>query len=257
MAPPAAPQAASPAEAVIDHFCLAGCPAGAPPSNVLVLHHILELSNNPRTKLADWVAYEITASTLGSGCKRIWMTDPDLDPSTTLSPSDYRGIRAGLASDRGHQAPLASLCGSPYWEEADYLSNITPQKSDLNEGTWEELEKSERQLITDHISDTVFSLTGPLFEREMPRLPESHKEHAIPSGYWKLISIRAGSSIESVAFIMDQDLSRETDFCNQAVPLETLESRSHLKFFPRLDAAAKEKLMHTGLDQNLLRALGC
>src|SRR5271155_1100346 len=103
-------------------------------------------------------------------CKRIWETDPDLDPTTTLTPRDYKNVRTALASDRGHQAPLSSFCGSPYWQEADYLSNITPQKSDLNEGAWEKLENAERKLVTDRDTDIVYSITGPLYERPMPSL---------------------------------------------------------------------------------------
>ena len=40
--------------------CFGGCPAGAPPDDVVVTHHILVLANNPHTKFADWVAYQIT-----------------------------------------------------------------------------------------------------------------------------------------------------------------------------------------------------
>ncbi len=129
------PISASAASQDSSSICLHGCPTGAPLQDQIVAHHILILANNPRTKFADWVAYRITRDTLGSQCKRRWERDPDISPDNTLEPSDYFGIKKALDSDRGHQAPLASLCGSPYWNEADYLSNITPQKSILNEGT--------------------------------------------------------------------------------------------------------------------------
>src|ERR1043166_1547259 len=130
-----------------ESFCLEGCPLGTSTHNTEIIGHILQLSNNPETKFADWVAYEITSETLGSKCARKWKRDPALDPAITLTPMDYKGVKVALASDRGHQAPLASLCGSPYQYEANYLSNITPQKSALNQGAWGHLEARGRKII--------------------------------------------------------------------------------------------------------------
>jgi endonuclease G, mitochondrial len=218
-------------------FCLEGCPLGASPADQLVIHHIYELENNPETKFADWVAYKISSQTLGSGCKRIWEKDPALPSDSTLSPPDYVGARKALGTDRGHQAPLASLCGSPYWQEADYLSNITPQQSMLNEGTWERLENAERKLITENEVDTVYSITGPLYERPMPSLPRSHLEEKTPSGYWKLVSFKKDNQIYAAAFIMDQTLDRNANFCDTAVELPELVKRTQLTFFSELKSA--------------------
>ncbi len=238
-------------------FCLAGCPVGSPASDQLVVHHILELENNPTTKFADWVAYKITAETMGSGCKRIWKIDPDLDTSSTLTPSDYKDIRNALVSDRGHQAPLASLCGSPDWQEADYLSNITPQKTDLNEGAWERLENGERSLVTHHKATAVYSLTGPLYERKMEKLSYAHRDHTVPSGYWKIISLIENNKIEAIAFLMDQETPRETDFCSTKVTIGDIEKRAHLKFFPDLGDPARSSLENGTEEGPLLTAVGC
>ncbi len=238
-------------------FCFGGCPIGMSRDDKIIAHHILELSNNPKTKFADWVAYKITADTLGKGCKRTWERDPDLDPMKTLSPQDYRGIREALQSDRGHQAPLASLCGSPYWQEADYLSNITPQKSELNEGVWEHLEDHERKLIEENYTSSVYSLTGPLYEREMPSLPHAHMDHRVPSGYWKVISVQNNNRLEAVGFIMDQDSGREDDYCSKQVSLDDIEARTHLRFFPNISENIKALIRHRGNAPDLIEALGC
>ena len=54
-------------------------------------------------------------------------------------------------------------------EETNYLSNITPQRSPLNQGPWRILEDRIRDVTADY--DAVYVLTGPLYERTMPALP--------------------------------------------------------------------------------------
>lgn len=90
-------------------LCLHGCPSGAPTTNDIVDRDIYVLSSNDSTKFADWVAYRVTASTIGPTADRVWRPDPWLAADETLEPNDYRGAFAALNTDRGHQAPLASL----------------------------------------------------------------------------------------------------------------------------------------------------
>lgn len=239
-----------------DGICLDGCPSGAPADDQIVTHHVLILANNPNTKFADWVAYRITKDTLGTHCKRHWERDPDIAGDNTLNPSDYIGIRAALQSDRGHQAPLASLCGSPYWQEADYLSNITPQKADLNEGAWERLENAERALIFRGFG-SVYSITGPLYERLMPPLPKTHTSIEVPSAYWKVISVDHSGAILTVGFLMDQETPRDADFCAKLIGLGEIERRTHLTFFAALTVDERKKIETNDNSGDLGRALGC
>ncbi len=243
------------AETVKNDFCFVSCPSGSPISNKLIEHRLLVLSANPKTKFSDWVAYRITQQSIGKKCRRVWASDPELPYADTLVPKDYVGVRKYLNSDRGHQAPLASLCGSPYWAEANYLSNITPQHSELNQGPWEHLEQAERNLVLSMKTDDVYSITGPLFERPMPTLPNAHVAHIVPSGYWKVVVAKTNGNYRLAAFVMDQTLSRSADFCQSSVPLSEIERRAHLTFFSGLPNAVKDKL---GVVENALKPdLGC
>jgi endonuclease G len=227
----------------VSTFCLDGCPTGAKADDTVLAHHIYALSNNPRTKFADWVAYLVTADKINPGCKRVWTTDLDLDPATTLAPKDYAGANKALHVDRGHQAPLASLCDAKYWPEADYLSNITPQSSALNQGPWERLESAERGIVKGGISATVYTLTGPLYERKMPALPHASKPHKIPSGYWKIVAVEKDGAVHAAGFVMNQDLPRDADYCATHVTLSAIEARAHLHFFPKLAQLPAEGAM--------------
>jgi endonuclease G len=237
-------------------LCLAGCPMGQTATDQIVVHHILILANNADTKFADWVAYRIARDTLGHHCARTWQRDPDIRADTTLAPDDFKGIRE-IQSDRGHQAPLASLCGSPYWPEADFLSNITPQRTNLNEGAWERLENAERSLIGRGF-EQVYSVTGPLFEREMAPLPHAHVKAEVPSGYWKIVSVKDQEGVVRVAaFIMDQEIGRETNYCSTGVTVGEVERRTHLAFFTALASATRHALEAHDATTDLARALGC
>lgn len=226
--------------------CLAGCPEGVSVSNDLIVRDIYTLSSNDETKFTDWAAYTVTEESIGSGCPRKWKADPLLSNIETLSPSDYKGAHARIGIDRGHQVPLASVCGSPSWKEANYLSNITPQKSELNQGPWKHLEEKVRDVV---LKDRykVYVLTGPLYEKDMPKLPNTAKSHTIPSGYWKVISIQQSNSIKLASFILDQDSKRTDDFCDDNVSLSEVEKRSGLDLFPSISEGVKlnESLFNT------------
>ena len=70
--------------------------------------------------------------------ERNWAKDPKIDIRYTFTPPDYKGMsQEPYFFDRGHQAPLASFKNHPKWYVLNYLSNITPQKKDLNRGPLE------------------------------------------------------------------------------------------------------------------------
>lgn len=241
------------APAGADGLCLYGCPSGAPETNRTITRSIYVLSNNSHTKFADWVAYIVTKSTIGKTQNRVWRRDHDLPEDETLSPKDYDNVQATIHADRGHQAPLASLTSMPDWREANLLSNITPQQSALNQGPWEKLENAERKLAKSATVTAVYSITGPLYEVEMPKLPKAHLNHVVPSGYWKVVAVETDQGVRAAGFIMHQDTPRAGNFCNYVVTIGSVELRSHLKFFPDLPTGRREALGF----ESLAPALGC
>jgi endonuclease G len=210
-----------------------GCPTGTPATNDLIIRDDYALSSNDETKFADWVAYRLDATTIEGNVEtaRNWMTDPWLAPEETLEakPDDYTGANAALGVDRGHQAPLASFKGTLVWWETNYYSNITPQMAPLNQGPWVKIEEMERDLA--RAGDVVYVMTGPLYERDMPPLPEADESHRVPSGYWKIVATQSGEdydSIRVVAFIFDQETPRDDPVVNHFVTIDDVEARSAL-----------------------------
>lgn len=218
--------------------CLHGCPTGASATNDVVVREIYTLSSNDRRKFADWVAYRVTSDTVGLSGGRRWQADPWLSEAETLEPDDYDEAPDALQIDRGHQAPLAAFSGTPFAGDTNILSNITPQRSALNQASWQYLEAQERGLVARTSPEDppreLYVLTGPLYERMMPAMPmpNGYERHRLPSAYWKVLATSDG---RMAAFIFDQDTPRSADYCSMRAPLEEVEIRADLELFPRLE----------------------
>lgn len=235
--------------------CLYGCPR----SERSVGGRLIEregwvLFNNPRTKFADWVAYRVSPSTIGRSKPREWKADPDLPPEETLEPEDFRGAHAALHTDRGHQVPLASFSGTGNPEPLNYMSNVTPQRSALNQKLWNELEQAERGFVL-AVKSPLYVVTGPLYEREMSVLPGADEHHIVPSGYFKVIAFVKGNDIETAAVIAEQDTPHGASYCEHQVTIDEVERRAGLDIFALLPDAQQSRLESQG--GSLLREFGC
>ena len=89
---------------------------------------------------------------LASGRSSGWRRDPYLPTADTLALTAYRGASAD-------------------WQALNYLSNITPQAANLNQGAWARLEDKERTLALRSDVAAVWSVTGPLFDGISPPCP--------------------------------------------------------------------------------------
>ena len=225
------------------HF-IYGMPLGVPEYNDLIIRDSYALSSNDSTKFADWVAYYLDSATIiGNSIERSWSAEPWLSEDETLEPADYKDANKIYKYDRGHQAPLANFKGNRDIETTNYLSNITPQKADLNQGMWKILEDFERQLALKY--KKIWVMTGPIYENEMPSLPNADEPHKVPSAYWKIISIPINNEeIKVLSFIMDQNTPRKSELQKYLVNLLEVERRTKLTFFNDLDQNIKSKLIN-------------
>lgn len=226
-AEPARP-AALPAELHTKHARY-GLPVGTDPTNDLIIRDAYALSSNDATRFADWVAYRVDAESIANEepTSRRWRADPWLADEETLEPADYKGAYESLDVDRGHQAPLAALRGTGAWEETNFLSNITPQKSALNQGPWRMLEERVRGLVGTY--EAVYVVTGTLYERAMPSLPGADEPHRVPSGYWKVVVAgEEPAAVRAAAFVMDQETPRGAAVLDFLRSVDDVERRSGL-----------------------------
>ncbi len=223
---------------------LYGDPTGAPISNQEVEHTIFKLSNDGTTKFATWVAYKVEKNmfTPTGKTKRKWKTDPNLPSGETLQPSDYKGAHAALKVDRGHQAPLGSFSNTKYWQNTNYLSNITPQKSDLNQGAWLRVEIRVRKLAKE--DETVYVMTGPLYGELWGKLPNATKSARLPTGYWKIVAIEqeGDDPLLVTGYIFGQNTPRGAKEDDHLATVDQIEKCTCLDFFSQLEDTVEERI---------------
>lgn len=218
------------------HF-IHGYPYGTPATNDLIIRDLYSLSNNDSTKLADWIAYKIDLKNFeGPSRSRKWAADPWLADEETLEPDDYTGANEEMKVDRGHQAPLANFKGSEEYYHTNYLSNITPQSSELNQGPWRILEDKERTFAEKYPNGEVYVMTGPIFDFNSELcLPKADEPHQVPVAYWRIIVLKTKDSIRTASFLLPQSAKRNDDFLDFITSIDKIEAATGLDFLWELE----------------------
>lgn len=121
----------------------------------------------------------------------------------TLEPDDYRDADGVLGTDRGQEASLASFTGTAGWAMTNYLSNVTAQKSGLNQVPWKGLEDAVRDVAKGGTYDGVYVMKGPAYERPMAAMPGADEVHLVPSGYWKIVAVEDRDGVRAAGFFLD------------------------------------------------------
>jgi endonuclease G len=164
-----------------------------PDDDVLIDHGVFVVSYNPTRRLANWVAWRLTASDLGTVPRsKDFRTDPRL-PSIYLPvlPSAFRGT----PYVRGHLCPSAERKASAHANDETFvMTNVHPQVRELNGGPWERMEQYERKLA--ERGKVVFLVAGGLFDDPAPTLRGGI---AVPRASFKvLISLEPGQDAATI-----------------------------------------------------------
>lgn len=116
------------------------------------------------------------------------------------------------------------------------------------------LEEQERALA--RAGNKVFSVTGPLYEKNIGRLPNTTKKHLIPRGYWKVTYINQSPEKSSyAAFIMEKNTPRSADFCQYQVIVKEIEQRTGLIIWSGLPENIQQAI--TSKPGKLVEKMGC
>ena len=199
----------------------------ASPQSQMITHTGYTLSFNPHYRVADWVAYELTAEKTVPVVKRNnhFITDP-LVSSVSSSNSDYKSS----GYDRGHLAPAADMCYSTQtMEESFYLSNMAPQDKSFNRGIWKKLEEQVRQWALDN--KAVYVVTGTVLTEGLPTIGEN--KITVPAYFYKIILDYTEPGIKAIGFLMPNTGSQEP-LQRYIVTIDSVESVTGIDFFYQL-----------------------
>ncbi len=201
-----------------------------PKQDEIITHIGYTLAYNEQNEEADWVAYELTKAEVQAQRKRIDSFKPDPYVSTgSATLADYKSS----GYDRGHLAPFADMKWSEQaMKESFYMSNMTPQKPEFNQGIWEELESCVRNWA---ISDQqVYVVTGPVFNN-----PPAGRNYigmdkvAIPDAFFKIILDFKQPGFKVISFLIPNERSMNS-YWDYTVSIDTIEKKTGLDFFSKL-----------------------
>jgi len=190
---------------------------------------------------ALWVTYRLTA--LPTEVRRL--------PRPERFSADWRAFglihhdsytRSGY--DRGHLAPnhaMAQLYGRDAQHASFRMTNISPQRSNLNQRVWQRLEQYELSELTARFGE-VWVTTGPVFSGERERL-RSHLLVEIPDAFYKLFAVTdTGGSPRLFAFLIPQQVHGDEPLARYVVSVDEVEKLTGLDFFHALEDPLENRL---------------
>jgi len=192
-------------------------------------------------RVPEWVSYHLTRESLQGNASRRdnFRADQELAAGERSELADYRG--SGF--DRGHMAPAAAFKRSRAAMSATFLlSNIAPQRPQLNRRIWRRLEAQVREVAREQGS--VWVVTGSLYlDSDDPRRRIGDRV-GVPTHFYKVIFAEPETGARAMyGFVIPNDSTtiagepREYMFT-----VDHIEGLAELDFFNLLPEAEERQL---------------
>jgi endonuclease G len=201
----------------------------------LIHHRHFSLSYVEDYEQAEWVAYELTRDELDAPRvpRQEWF-NPDYN--VTTRSAFYRDY-TGSGFTRGHLAPAADMgFDTLAMRESFYMSNISPQLRQFNNGIWRELEEQVRDWAREH--GRLYIITGPVLSGDL-QMRIGQNSVVVPELFYKVLLDPDNPSGPSIGFLIPNALS-ERPLMDHAVTLDEVERQTGLDFFPLFDDRIEE-----------------
>ncbi|OAV46240.1 DNA/RNA non-specific endonuclease [Lewinella sp. 4G2] len=207
----------------------------------IVRHGGFTLSYNEEWEQANWVAYTLERDNLNQKwSKRNDRFGPDPDVRTgSADDYDYRGS----GYDRGHLAPFADFAwNADLARETFYMSNISPQARQFNQGVWRELEELTRDWAKRF--KRLYVVTGPVMTSDPKGTIGRKNKVAIPTAYYKVLLDLDDPEQKGIGFVIPNEISFEP-LPKYAMSIDEVEAIAGIDFFPELMAADVEAALES------------
>ena len=200
--------------------------------------------------VAPWVAYHLNSWSIGSGKRTdAWGLDPLLPKK--YQPVLYKGFGGGY--DRGHQLPSADRLNYAANVTTFYGTNMTPQRSELNQHSWANLESKVRSWA--NRADTCYVVTGCITKGSTRTARDNEgKSVTVPTHYYKAVlrysrnSTIGHSGYSACAILLEhKGYGDNNNFKPYSMSVSDLEKVTGITYFANLpakigeDAAAQVK----------------
>ena len=197
----------------------------------VIRHTGYTLSWNEQYLVADWVAYELTATELDTQeVSRSEDFRPDEAVRRSSQLEDYRN--SGYS--RGHLAPAQDFKWSENaMSETFYLTNMVPQLQNYNGGIWLKAENATRDAA--RITGVVYVVTGPVLT-DGPFETIGDNKVAIPKECYKaLLVIDENGGVHTIAMSIPQEVGKKESLSKYMMSVDELEALTGLDFFIELE----------------------
>lgn len=220
-----------------DRYTFAGVPVGERPVKVLKNKGYLvgydEALRNPA-----WVAYRLEHAENVETSER--PDTFDVDRRTRARVDHHAYSNSGY--DRGHMAPnyaIDTVFGERAQKETFLMSNIVPQKPELNQRPWKDLEQTvANRYLRDY--QEIWVITGPIYREPISRLPSGV---TIPSAFFKVIvDVVEPTGVRALAVVLEQDVADSSKMSQHLVTIDEVEAATGLDLLSLLDDEAETAL---------------
>lgn len=225
------------------------CPKPSETGRTLIVTHKVDEGKRVNYSLeydtekhhARWVAFSFdnyTAQT-GSGRNEAWGWDPLLPARYEVFRGDFKGFSRGhlvASNDRTFSVDAN--------KQTFYYSNISPQRQKHNDGIWLQLEQQVQQWGRNRrMRDKLYVVKGGTIRDEQIEESLSGGKIAVPKFYWMALLLQKGKSYYSLAFWTEHKKpQRVSSLGAVAIPVEVLQKRTGIDFFPLLPDGTEQKV---------------
>lgn len=187
-----------------------------------------DLKGNPL-----WVVYKIKKIDELQDMKRPENFKTDIRNLTFISSSDY----TNSGYDRGHMAPnyaISRLYGKSAQEDTFLMTNVTPQKANLNQKIWKDLEEMEIDIFAKKFKE-IWVFTGPVFDKNVKRLKSSLFVQ-IPDAFYKIyVAVDESNNLQTLSLLIPQNVKKGAKLDKFITSIDSIEEQSHIDFLHKLD----------------------
>lgn len=211
----------------------------------VVHHQYYSLSYKEAHEQAEWVAYKMDRKMLNaSNVPRA--RDFVVDPMVTTKSLHHRDY-SNSGYTRGHMAPAGDMAfDSTAMRESFYMSNMSPQLRQLNNGIWKELEENIRDWT--YKAETLYIITGPILDNPIKTIGKGNNI-TVPSAFYKVLLDYTDPERKAIAFIIPHELS-ERRLEEYMVTVDEVEKITGLDFFYEMLSLDEQVKIESTIDKS-------
>ncbi|MFN8339307.1 MAG: DNA/RNA non-specific endonuclease [Saprospiraceae bacterium] len=209
----------------------------------IVHHKYYSLSYKEAYEIPEWVAYQMDRDMLNA--KNVDRSREFVeDPKVTTKSAHHRDY-SNSGYTRGHLVPAGDMAfDTVAMQETFFMSNMTPQLRQFNNGIWKELEENVRDWT--YKAENLYIISGPILQNPIKTIGKSSKV-TVPSSFYKIIMDYTEPDKKAIAFVIPHAMS-DRPLQDYEVTIDEVEKLTGLDFFSSMINDKEEEALESKID---------